>query len=78
VPAEQILPLPQLVPSILLDQPEVLVAGLQIWQTFDELVFPLPTSAPSIQHPLWQVPPLHTCPVPQLAPLALAVQEVSA
>jgi hypothetical protein len=78
VPAVHFLPLPQLVPSVLLDHSEVLVAGRQIWQTFDELVVPLPTSAPSIQQPLWQVPPLHTCPVPQLAPLALAVHEVSA
>ena len=78
VPAEQVLPPPQLVPSVLVDQTEVLAAGLQIWQTFDGLVIPLPTSAPAIQHPLWQVPPLHTCPVPQLPPLALVVQEVSA
>jgi hypothetical protein len=66
------------VPSVLLAQTEVLVVGRQIWQTFDALVFPLATSAPSIQQPLWQVPPLHTCPVPQLAPLALAVQAVVA
>jgi hypothetical protein len=78
VPTVQVLPLPQFVPSALLDQPELLVAGRQIWHTFDELVVPLPKSAPSIQQPLWQVPPLHTCPVPQLAPLALAVHEVSA
>jgi hypothetical protein len=75
---EQVGPLPQLVPSVLFDQAEVLVAGLQIWHTFDELVVPLPTGAPSIQHPLWQAPPLHTCSGPQAAPLALAVQEVSA
>jgi hypothetical protein len=59
-PAAQVLPLPQLVPSVLLDQAEVLVAGLQIWQLLVEWVAPLPTSAPSIQQPLWQVPPLHT------------------
>jgi hypothetical protein len=78
MPAPQILPVPQPVPSVLLDQPEVMAAGLQIWQMFDELVVPLPTSAPLIQHPLWQMPPLHTCPVPQFAPLALDVHEVSA
>jgi hypothetical protein len=64
------------VPSSLLDQPEVLVAGRQIWHAFDELVAPLATSAPAIQHPVWQVPPLHTCPEPQVVPLALTVQEV--
>jgi hypothetical protein len=63
---------------VLLDQPDVLAAGLQIWQMFDESVVPLPTRAPSIQHPLWHVPPLHTWPMPQLAPLALVVHEVSA
>jgi hypothetical protein len=65
------------VPSLLLDQVVVLEAGLQIWQTFVELVAPLPISAPLIQQPVWQVP-LHTCPVPQLAPLAAVVQEVAA
>jgi len=75
---QQVFPAPQLVPSALLDQAEVLKAGLQIWQKFDGLVDPLPTSAPAIQQPLWHEPPLHTCPVPQLAPLALVVQEVSA
>jgi hypothetical protein len=78
VPLEQVFPPPQLVPSVLLDQAEVLVAGLQIWQAFDALVAPLPTRAPAIQQPLWQVPLLHTCPVPQLAPLAPAVHAVSA
>lgn len=56
----------------------MLVAGLQIWQVFDELVVPLPTSAPSIQHPLWQAPPLQTWPVPHFAPSAPVVQSVSA
>jgi hypothetical protein len=78
VPALQIFPLPQPVPSLLLDHAEVLVAGLQIWQTLEELMVPLPMSAPSIQHPLWQVPLLHTWPLPQLAPLVLVVHEVSA
>ena len=75
---EQVGPLPQLVPSVLLDQPEVLIAGRQIWHAFDGLVVSLPTNSPSIQHPLWQAPPLHTCSAPQAAPLVLAVQEVSA
>jgi hypothetical protein len=69
---------PQLVPSVLLDQADVLAAGRQIWHTFDGLVVPLPTSAPSIQQPPWQVPLLHTWPVPQLTPLAAAVQELVA
>jgi hypothetical protein len=53
-------PLPQLVPSTLLDQPEVLAVGWQIWHTLDVLVVPLLTNAPSIQQPLWQEPPTHT------------------
>jgi hypothetical protein len=51
---------------------------LQIWQAFAELVAPLATSALLIQQPVWQVPLLQTCPVPQLAPLAAVVQEVAA
>jgi hypothetical protein len=69
---------PQDVVSGLVDQVEVVVAGLQNWQVFAGLVAPLPTSAPPIQHPLWQVAPLQTCPVPQPEPLALDVHEVSA
>jgi hypothetical protein len=60
VPAAQVFPLPQLVPSVLLVHTEVLVAGRQIWHTLDELVVPLPTSALPIQHPLWQMPLLQT------------------
>jgi hypothetical protein len=74
----QTFPVPQAVPSVLLDHAEALAVGLQIWQTLAALVAPLPTRAPSIQQPLWQVPPLHTCPLPQLAPLAPVVQEVAA
>jgi hypothetical protein len=66
------------VPSVLLDHAEALAVGLQIWQTFAALVVPLPTRAPSIQQPLWQVPPLQTCPLPQPAPLVLVVHDVVA
>jgi len=41
VPSEQILPPPQLVPSVFLDQSVVLLVR-QIWQAFDGLVAPFP------------------------------------
>jgi hypothetical protein len=62
----------------LFDQSDVDEEGLHILHGFDELAVPLLTSAPLIQHPLWQVPPLHTWPVPQVTPLALTVHEVVA
>ena len=78
MPEPQILPVPHGVPSGLLDQSEVLTAGRQIWQAFNELLVPLPTTVPAIQQPLSQVPPLHTCPAPQPEPFARVVQEVTA
>jgi hypothetical protein len=74
---EQAGPLPQVAPSATLDHAEVVAVGLQAWHTFDELVAPLPTSVPSIQHPVWQVPLLHTCPTPQIEPLTAVVHDVT-
>ena len=67
-----------MVPSELSDQATVLAAGRQIWQASKASLVPLPTNAPAIQQPLSHVPPLHTCPVPQLEPAARAVQDVAA
>ena len=74
-PALHTWPAPQLVPSALGDQSSVFVPGLQIWQVF-VFVTPLPTKAPLIQQPVWHVPPLHTWPEPQVAPLTRVVHSV--
>lgn len=78
VPPPQILPVPQFVPSVLLDHADALVFGLQTWHVFEGFVVPLATSAPSIQQPLWHEPALQTCPLPQLVPLVAVVQDVGA
>lgn len=40
-PDEQVLPVPQLVPSFFVDHPDVLVVGWQAWHGFEELAAPL-------------------------------------
>jgi hypothetical protein len=53
----------------LFDHAVVDTDGLHTWQLFVALCVPLVTNCPEIQHPAWQLPPLQTFPLPQLAPL---------
>jgi hypothetical protein len=46
------------VAASLFDHAEVDFVGVQIWQVLLELVAPLPTNPPPIQHPVWQLPAL--------------------
>lgn len=69
--------LPQLtVAPSLFDQALDDFAELHAWQVFPALVTPLPTKAPPIQHPVWQLSPLQTWPVPQLVPFPSGVHDV--
>jgi hypothetical protein len=43
--------------------------GWQLWQLLIGLVLAASRKLPSIQQPAWQLPALHTRPVPQLPPL---------
>jgi hypothetical protein len=65
------------VAASLFDQSVVVLLGVQIWQVFVVLVAPLPTNAPLIQQPAWQLPPLQIWPVLHVAPLASCVHEVA-
>jgi hypothetical protein len=72
-PGQPSLPQATVAPS-LFDQLDVDLLGVQIWHVLAPvapLVMPLVMNAVPIQHPDWQLPPLHTLPVPQLVPPGL-------
>jgi len=57
-------------------QAVVLVEGWQLWQELFGLAVLAAQNAKRIQQPLWQLPPLQTCPAPQSVPSGRLVHPV--